>query len=110
MSVWRRSSARSPSAKASPRRHGYSRTKVPSSHSPSSTSQPGKERAVAAALGWGASAVVAEDPAAGLAFLQRARDAGLGGLAVLVGTSPAERVAELPVVALDKLLAAPCPP
>ena len=57
-------------------------------------------------LGWGASAVVAEDAAAGLTPLQRARDAGLGSLAVLVGKRPAERVAELPVVALDRLLAA----
>ncbi len=70
---------------------------------------PGAERAVAAALGRGASAVVAEDPAAGLTLLQRARDAGLGSLAVLVGKRPAERVAELPVVALDQLLAAKAP-
>ena len=67
---------------------------------------PGEERAVAAALGWSASAVVAEDAAAGLALLRRARDAGLGSLAVLVGKRPAERVAELPVVPLDRLLAA----
>ena len=46
---------------------------------------PGEERAVAAALGWRASAVVAEDAAAGLTLLRRARDAGLGSLAVLVG-------------------------
>ena len=65
---------------------------------------PGSERAVAAALGRGASAVVAEDAAAGLTLLQRARDAGLGSLAVLVGKRPAERVAELPVVPLDRLL------
>ena len=45
----------------------------------------GSERAVAAALGWRASAVLADDPASGLALLQRARDAGLGSLAVLVG-------------------------
>ena len=70
---------------------------------------PGEERAVAAALGWGASAVVAEDAAAGLALLRRARDAGLGSLAVLVGRGPAERVAELPVVPLDELLAATVP-
>ena len=70
---------------------------------------PGEERAVAAALGWSASAVVAEDAAAGLALLRRARDAGLGSLAVLVGKRPAERVAELPVVALDELLAATVP-
>ncbi|HYK06891.1 MAG TPA: AAA family ATPase [Gaiellaceae bacterium] len=70
---------------------------------------PGEERAVAAALGWGASAVVAEDAAAGLALLRRARDAGLGSLAVLVGRRPAERVAELPVVPLGELLAATVP-
>ena len=70
---------------------------------------PGEERAVAAALGWGASAVVAEDAAAGLALLRRASDAGLGSLAVLVGRRPAERVAELPVVPLDELLAATVP-
>ncbi len=70
---------------------------------------PGKERAVAAALGWGASAVVAEDAAAGLTLLRRARDAGLGSLAVLVGKRPAERVAALPVVPLDELLAATVP-
>ena len=50
---------------------------------------PGSERAVAAALGRGASAIVAEDAAAGLTLLQRARDAGLGSLAVLVGQRPA---------------------
>ena len=49
---------------------------------------PGSERAVAAALGRGASAVVAEDAAAGLTLLRRARDAGLGSLAVLVGKRP----------------------
>jgi chromosome segregation protein len=70
---------------------------------------PGEERAVVAALGWSASAVVAEDAAAGLTLLRRARDAGLGSLAVLVGKRPAERVAELPVVPLDELLAATVP-
>ena len=70
---------------------------------------PGSERAVAAALGRGASAVVAEDAAAGLTLLRRARDAGLGSLAVLVGKRPAERVAELPVVPLDRLLEATVP-
>jgi len=71
--------------------------------------EPGSERAVAAALMWRASAVVADDPAAGLALLQRARDAGLGSLAVLVGKTPSDRVAELPVVALDALLSARVP-
>ena len=70
---------------------------------------PGSERAVAAALGRGASAVIAADAAAGLTLLQRARDAGLGSLAVLVGKRPAERVAELPVVAFDRLLEATVP-
>ena len=70
--------------------------------------EPGAERAVAAALGWRASAVVADDPAAGLALLRRACDAGLGSLAVLVG-SPSRRVDELPVVPLDELLAASTP-
>jgi chromosome segregation ATPase len=69
----------------------------------------GSERAVAAALGWRASAVVADDPASGLALLQRARDAGLGSLAVLVGKTPSDRVAELPVVGLDALLSARVP-
>jgi chromosome segregation protein len=71
--------------------------------------EPGRERAVAAALSWRASAVVAESEAAGLALLRRARDAGLGSLAVLVGKRPQERVAELPVVALDELLSATVP-
>jgi chromosome segregation protein len=71
--------------------------------------EPGSERAVAAALAWRASAVVAKDPAAGLALLQRARDAGLGSLAVLAGRSPSDRVAELPVVPVDSLLAARVP-
>ena len=71
--------------------------------------EPGAERAVAAALGWRAAAVVAEDAPAGLALLQHAREAGLGSLAVLVGKRPAERVAELPVVSVDSLLAASVP-
>ncbi len=66
----------------------------------------GAERAVAAALGWRASAVIADDPPAALALLRRARDAGLGSLAVLIG-SPAERVAALPVVPLAQLLSSP---
>jgi chromosome segregation protein len=65
--------------------------------------EPGSERAVAAALGWRAGAVVADDAASALALLQRAREAGLGSLAVLVG-SPAGRVAELPVVPVERLL------
>ena len=69
----------------------------------------GSERAVAAALGWRASAVLADDAASGLALLQRARDAGLGSLAVLVGKAPSDRVAELPVVDLEALLSVRIP-
>jgi chromosome segregation protein len=65
---------------------------------------PGAERAVAAALRTRASAVLAEDPAVGLALLQRARAAGLGSLTVLTRSSPQEIVSEYPVVALDALL------
>jgi chromosome segregation protein len=71
--------------------------------------EPGRERAVAAALGRRASAVLAPDPASGLALLEHARAAGLGSLVVLAGRVPAELVAELPVVAEDELLASPVP-
>ena len=64
----------------------------------------GAERAVAAALRARASAVLADDPTAGLALLQRARAAGLGSLTVLTGRRPQELVAEFPVVPLDELL------
>jgi chromosome segregation protein len=70
---------------------------------------PGAERAVAAALRSRASAVLADDPAAGLVLLQRARTAGLGSLTVLAARSPQELVAELPVVELDRLLEATTP-
>ncbi|HEX4745772.1 MAG TPA: AAA family ATPase [Gaiellaceae bacterium] len=66
--------------------------------------EPGAERAVAAALRTRAAAVIADDPAVGLALLQRARAAGLGSLTVLAGTSPKELVAEYPVVQLAALL------
>jgi chromosome segregation protein len=69
----------------------------------------GSERAVAAALGWRASAVLAPDARAGLALLRRARDAGLGTLAVIAGRDPEEIVRELPVVPLDDLLAVQTP-
>jgi chromosome segregation protein len=64
---------------------------------------PGAERAVAAALRSRASAVLADDPIAGLALLQRARASGLGSLTVLTG-SPQDVVQEYPVVPLDDLL------
>ncbi|HEU0336322.1 MAG TPA: AAA family ATPase, partial [Gaiellaceae bacterium] len=50
--------------------------------------EPGAERAVAAALAWRASAILASDPAAGLRLLERARAEGLGSLAVV---APGER-------------------
>jgi chromosome segregation protein len=69
--------------------------------------EPGGERAAAAALGRAASAVVKEDPAGALALLERAREAGLGSLVVLVGRDPAQLVARMPVVAKEDLLASP---
>ena len=52
-------------------------------------SEPGAERAVAAALAWRASAVLASDPARGLELLERARREGLGSLTVVVGRDSA---------------------
>ena len=71
--------------------------------------EPGRERAVAAALGRSASAVVREDATGALALLERAHDAGLGSLVVLVGRDPAQLVARMPVVAKEDLLASPVP-
>ena len=66
--------------------------------------EPGSERAVAAALGWRASALLAVDASAGLELLRRARESGLGSLTVLVGRDPRDLVGELPVVELEVLL------
>ncbi len=66
--------------------------------------EPGSERATAAALGRLASAVLTDDPAAGLALLRRAEDAGLGSLSVLAGRDPRTIVNALPVVPLEGLL------
>ena len=63
---------------------------------------PGDERAVAAALGWRAAAVVAEDAQSALEFLERARAAGLGNLGVVIGDAKAEA----PIVAKEELLQA----
>ncbi|HEY7075964.1 MAG TPA: AAA family ATPase, partial [Solirubrobacteraceae bacterium] len=71
--------------------------------------QPGSERAVAAALGPRAAALVAADAAAALALAQRAASAGLGSVRVLVGRDPAELVGELPVVPQEELLRATVP-
>jgi chromosome segregation ATPase len=69
--------------------------------------EPGRERAVAAALRARASALLANDPPAALALLEQARAGGLGNLTVLVGAAPAELVGELPVVSKDDLLGSP---
>jgi len=69
--------------------------------------EPGRERAVAAALGRTASAVVRDDATGAFALLERARDSGLGSLVVLVGRDPAQMVARMPVVAKEELLASP---
>jgi chromosome segregation protein len=62
----------------------------------------GDERAVAAALGWRAAAILAPDAAAGLTLLEQARAGGLGNLGVVVdGTKP-----EAPIVERERLLEA----
>ena len=71
--------------------------------------EPGAERAVAAALGHRAAAVLASTPPHGLALVEHARAAGLGNLVVLVGRDPNELVAELPIVPLDELLSSSVP-
>jgi chromosome segregation protein len=62
--------------------------------------EPGSERAVAAALGHRAAALVADDAREALALAERARAAGLGSVVVL--TRPP--VADLPVVPKEQLL------
>jgi len=71
--------------------------------------EPGTERAVAAALGPRAAAIVAADAKRALALLERAAAAGLGSLRVLAGRDPRALVAELPIVEKDELLASPVP-
>ena len=66
--------------------------------------EPGRERAVAAALGHRASAVIANDAAHALELVERVRAAGLGSVVVLVGRDPRELVGELQVVPLEELL------
>src|SRR5262249_6387557 len=58
--------------------------------------EPGDERAVAAALGRLASAIVADDPARGLALLEQAREPRLGSPVGLVRRDPGERRAARP--------------
>jgi chromosome segregation protein len=69
----------------------------------------GDERAVAAALGPRASAVVAPTVQAAFDLLERAASTGLGSLRVLAGRDPRELVSELPVVAKDELLSVSVP-
>ena len=64
---------------------------------------PGRERAVAAALGHRAPALMAADARAALALAERARAGGLGSVVVLT-RDPRELVRELPVVAKEELL------
>jgi chromosome segregation protein len=66
--------------------------------------EPGAERAVAAALGHRAAAILAATPEHALELVEYARSAGLGSLVVLVGQDPKELVARRPVVSLDALL------
>ena len=69
--------------------------------------EPGAERAVAAALGHRAAAIVADDPQRAFELVERVRTAGLGSLVVLVGRRPQDLV--LPVVPRDELLASAIP-
>ncbi len=71
--------------------------------------EPGRERAVAAALGPRASALLADDASGALSLLEQARAAGLGNLTVLVGRKPAELVGEFAVVPKDELLRSSVP-
>jgi chromosome segregation protein len=71
--------------------------------------EPGSERAVAAALGPRASALVAPTARAALELLEQAAGSGLGSLRVLAGRDPRDLVAELPVVEKDELLASTVP-
>jgi len=71
--------------------------------------EPGTERAVAAALGRSASALVAANAETAFALVRRAREAGLGSLTVLVGREPATLVRELPVMPSEELLSSPVP-
>ena len=68
----------------------------------------GSERAVAAALGHRASALVADDAREALALAERARAAGLGSVVVLT-RDPAELVRDLPVVSKEELLRSSVP-
>jgi chromosome segregation protein len=68
--------------------------------------EPGQERAVVAALGHRAAALVASDARAALTLAERARAAGLGSVVVLV-RHPREITGALPVVPKEQLLDSP---
>jgi chromosome segregation protein len=68
----------------------------------------GRERSVAAALGHRAAAVLVDDAQRGLDLVVQAQSAGLGSVFVLVGQDP-RRLADLPVVPRDELLASTVP-
>src|SRR5207253_3109686 len=68
----------------------------------------GSERAVAAALGHRAAALVADDARSALALAERARAAGLGSVVVLT-RDPSALVRELPVVPKEQLLQSQVP-
>jgi chromosome segregation ATPase len=71
--------------------------------------EPGRERAVAAALGPRGSALLADNVQAGLRLLEQAHAAGLGNLTVLVEARPAELVEHYAVVPKAELLSSPVP-
>jgi chromosome segregation ATPase len=71
--------------------------------------EPGRERAVAAALGPRGSALLTEDVQAGLRLLEQAHAAGLGNLTVLVGARPAELVERYAIVSKAQLLSSSVP-
>jgi chromosome segregation ATPase len=71
--------------------------------------EPGRERAVAAALRARASALLADDAASAFRLLEQARAAGLGNLTVLIRSRPADLVDEFEVVSKDELLATDVP-
>jgi chromosome segregation ATPase len=71
--------------------------------------EPGRERAVAAALGPRGSALLADDLRTGLGLLEEAHAAGLGNLTVLVEARPAELVERYAVVPRAELLSSHVP-
>ena len=103
----RLSSARSRSARGFLRLRARSQRKAPRLALGELDVEPGLERAVAAALGRRASALLATDPAAGLELIERARAAGLGSLVVV--TSPGEPLAGFTLVEPGELLKATGP-